>query len=369
MISILLVDDQPELLEISRIFLERDGDLQVDTAISAESALVMLREKKYDAVVSDYNMQGMDGISFLHEFNNQAIDKPFIIFTGRSREDIVIRALNAGADFYLQKSGDPVTQYAELRNMVNQAVMRKRMEEALIRSEINHRTIVECIEDSIYMVDKNCRYLFMNAYHQKRLGITDGKYAGRDYSEFHSPEETKRFVAAVKESIESGRSVQDEYCRDDRWFIRRLNPVRNETLERWFAVTVISAETTGRRQAEEAFRITDESYRILVEATQDSIYTVDPEGRYLFMNSHHKDRLGIRNDSYLHRPYSDFHSADQARRFADAVQTVVAGKKPHEDTYSQDGRHFIRRMYPIFNSSHEAVTSVSVISIETTGRR
>jgi PAS domain S-box-containing protein len=368
MIKILLVDDMPELTDIARIFLEKEGDIKVDTAISAEEALVMLKERKYDAVVSDYQMHGMDGIEFLTEFMKRAIDKPFIIFTGKSREDIVIKALNSGADFYLQKSGDPVSQYAELRNMINQAVMRKRVEDALIRSEINHRTIVEAIDDSIYLVDKNCRYLFMNAYHQHRLGITDGNYEGRDYAEFHSRAETERFARLVKESIDSGKSVQDEYKRGSRWFVRRLSPVRNETLERVFAVTVISAEATGRKKIEEALRFADENYSILVEATQDSIYTVDPEGRYLFMNSHHRNRLAINGDSYKLRHYDEFHTPDETRVFTDHLRQVVEKRKVFEDTYTRNDKSFLRKMYPIFDYAGEAVTAVAVISIDTTCR-
>ncbi|WP_321508017.1 response regulator [uncultured Methanoregula sp.] len=364
MITILLVDDQPDLLELTRIFLEKEGDLIVDTAVSAEEALRMLKAKKYDAVVSDYNMPEMDGIEFLDEFMKRAIDKPFIIFTGKSREDLVIRALNSGADFYLQKSTDPRSQYAELRNMVHQAVMRKRVEDALIRSEINHRNIVEAIEDSIYMVDKNSRYLFMNAYHQQRLGITDGNYIGRDYSEFHTPEECERFTCAVQESIESGKSVQDEYRSKGRWFIRRLSPVRNETLERIFAVTVISAETTGRKQVEEALQFTDENYQIVVEATQDSIYTVNPDGRYLFMNTHHKQRLGIDREKYYLRSYGDFHTPEENRIFSTSIRQVIQTKKSHEDTYTRNNRKFLRRMYPVFGSSKDNVTAISVISLE-----
>ena len=368
MISILLVDDQPELLEITRIYLEKEGDITVDTASSAEDAFRKLREGKYDAVVSDYNMPEMDGIEFLDEFMKQAIDKPFIIFTSKSREELVIRALNAGADFYLQKSGDPISQYAELRNMVIQAVMRKRAEDALIRSEINHRNIVEAIEDSIYLVDKNGRYLFMNAYHQQRLGISNGNYIGRNYREFHSPEESERFARVVRESIDSKKSVQDEYSNNGRWFIRRLSPVRNETLERVFAVTVISAETTGRKQVEEALRVTDENYRILVEATQDSIYTVDPKGKYLFMNGHHKQRLGLNDDDYHQRSYGDFHTPEENLVFSDAVRHVIETKSSHEDTYTRNERTFLRRMYPVFGASKDTVAAISVISLEITGR-
>ena len=368
MIKILLVDDLPDLLEIARLFLEKEGDLLVDTAVSAEEALLMLKERKYDAVVSDYEMRGMDGIEFLSEFMKRAIDKPFIIFTGKSREEIVIKALNTGADFYLQKSGDPVSQYAELRNMIHQAVMRKRVEDALIRSEINHRTIVEAIDDSIYLVDKNCRYLFMNTYHQHRLGITDGMYEGRDYADFHTPAETERFARLVKSSIESGRSVQDEYKQDGRWFVRRMSPVRNDALERVFAVTIISTEATGRKKIEEALRFADENYSIIVEATQDSIYTVDPEGRYLFMNSHHKQRLAIIGDTYKLRHYGDFHNPDENRVFTDHLIQVVKKREASEDTYTRNGKSFLRKMYPVFDHAGDAIIAVAVISIDTTCR-
>jgi DNA-binding response OmpR family regulator len=172
-IKILLVDDQPELLDITRIFLEKGGDIAVDTSTSAVTAIDMLREKKYDAIVSDYEMPQMDGIEFLKTIKRMGLEKPFIIFTGRSREEIVIEALNSGADFYLQKGSEPRVQFAELRNMIHQAVMRKRIEEALIQSETNYKTLVECTQDSIYMVDKRGRYLFMNSHHKNRLGISD----------------------------------------------------------------------------------------------------------------------------------------------------------------------------------------------------
>lgn len=63
-IKILLVDDQEELLDITRIFLEKGGDIVVETSTSAITAIEMLREHKYDAIVSDYEMPQMDGIEF-----------------------------------------------------------------------------------------------------------------------------------------------------------------------------------------------------------------------------------------------------------------------------------------------------------------
>ena len=56
---------------------------------------------------------------------------PFILFTGRSREEIVILALNEGADFYIQKGGDPKAQFTELSHKIHRAVERKNAADAI----------------------------------------------------------------------------------------------------------------------------------------------------------------------------------------------------------------------------------------------
>ncbi|MDO8841739.1 response regulator [Methanocalculus sp.] len=106
MINLLYVDDEPGLLEIGRLFLQKDSDINVDTAESAEIALESMKTMSYDAIVSDYQMPGMDGLAFLKAVRSSGDSIPFIIFTGKGREEVVIEALNQGADFYLQKGGE-----------------------------------------------------------------------------------------------------------------------------------------------------------------------------------------------------------------------------------------------------------------------
>lgn len=129
MIRVLLVDDDPAVLEVTKIFLEKSGDILVETKVSAARALSELNEdrERYDVVISDYAMPEMDGISFLKEVRNLGLDIPFILFTGKSREEVVIEALNSGADYYMQKDGDPKVLFAELSHQVRQASDRERL--------------------------------------------------------------------------------------------------------------------------------------------------------------------------------------------------------------------------------------------------
>lgn len=368
MITILLVDDQKVLLDITRIFLEKGGDITVDTALSAQEALIMLSQKKYDAIVSDYEMPAMDGIEFLKTIKREGFEKPFIIFTGRSREEVVIEALNSGADFYLQKGSDPKVQFAELKNMIQQAVMRKRIEEALLQSETNYRTLVESTEDSIYMVDRNGRYLFMNTHHKTRLGISPDSEITMNYADIHPPEESERFLALVREVIRTASPLQDEYERDGRWFIRTMSPVKNAIIEMTIAVTVISTEITKTKHLENALADLEAQYLTLIESTRDSIYTVDRDCRYLFMNSHHKQRLGIISDQYKGRHYKDYHTKEASERFSQSVQRVFSTGKPCKDQYMSENRFFIRTFSPVRNQQSGETTAVVVISIEPADR-
>lgn len=151
--SVLYVDDEPALLAIVKAFLEHSGALTVETVSSGREALALLGKQDYDAVVADYQMPDMNGIGLLKEIRRRFGDLPFILFTGRGREEVVVEALNCGADGYVQKGGDPRSQFAELEHWVVQAVERRRAVMALRDSEERYRTLFEGANDPIFIFE------------------------------------------------------------------------------------------------------------------------------------------------------------------------------------------------------------------------
>jgi PAS domain S-box-containing protein len=127
---ILLVDDEPAYLNLASIYLERSG-FSVKTTSSATEAFKELDCNRFDAIISDYLMPDMDGITFLKEICTTNPELPFIILTGKSREEIAIEALNSGADFYLQKGGHPTAQFVELSHNIVKAVEKRRLNESI----------------------------------------------------------------------------------------------------------------------------------------------------------------------------------------------------------------------------------------------
>lgn len=138
----------------------------------------------------------------------------------------------------------------------------RRSEEALRTSEEKYRSLVESTGDSIYLVNRQYRYLFVNKVHLARLGSSFEAFQGKFYSEIHSPEETREFVEMVDRVFATGESAQHEHLsrRDNRFFLRTLSPVKDAEGSTT-AVTVVSKDISRFKQMEEKLRalsLTDE---------------------------------------------------------------------------------------------------------------
>ncbi|HWQ66831.1 MAG TPA: response regulator [Methanospirillum sp.] len=133
MTRVLLVDDEPVLLDLGRQILERKFGFSIDIASSGEEALSRVQSVRFDAIISDYAMPVMDGLDLLRKIREKDKQIPFILFTVKEREEVVIEAINSGANFYVQKEEKPHVAFAELAHKVTQAV-------ELVRAEKNLRT-------------------------------------------------------------------------------------------------------------------------------------------------------------------------------------------------------------------------------------
>lgn len=125
-IDVLHVDDNPEMTELSLIFLERENDrITVHAAIDASEAQDAMAKTAFDCIVCDYDMPGLTGIQFLREVRESDEDLPFILFTGKGSEEVASDAIKAGVTDYLQKRGGS-EQYELLANRIENAVTQHR---------------------------------------------------------------------------------------------------------------------------------------------------------------------------------------------------------------------------------------------------
>lgn len=211
-ISVLYVDDERELLSIGKIFLERSGEFGVTTALSAKEGLDLLSVSRFDVIISDYLMPDMDGIDFLKEVRVRHGPVPFILFTGKGREEVVILAINQGADFYLQKGGEPKSQFVELAHKVKQAVGKRNAELALQESERRYRSVIEDQTEFIARVDTNKTFLFANEAFCRYFNITREAITGKRFELNIHPEDVD-LVNRQESSLSREHPLVDFECR------------------------------------------------------------------------------------------------------------------------------------------------------------
>ncbi|PWR74590.1 hypothetical protein DLD82_08380 [Methanospirillum stamsii] len=208
---ILIVDDEPALLEIARLFLEKSGNIEAICCSSALEGLSLLLSESFDAIVSDFDMPDVNGIEFLSCLRSNGYNIPFILFTGRGREEVVIEALNRGASYYIRKGGSPKAQFTELSHVIHQAVIKNRYEEKIRESERLIYSIFHHLPDPAYAIDTRGCVLAWNHGMEELTGVNSGNIIGKsDYSE-KIPFYASSKIAVADTLIHSGVTPPDSW--------------------------------------------------------------------------------------------------------------------------------------------------------------
>lgn len=220
MIRILLVDDEPDLLELERHILEQKYGFSTLTASSGEEALTIFHEKQVDAIISDYSMPKMDGITLLRRIRQENTNIPFILFTIKEKEEIAIEALNSGATFYVQKETLPQIVFAELAHNIHKSVELFRAEKnlkiqrdlALANSQAKslEETLLLCSRAILDVSGTDGVAIYLNENGQYTLAIISG--GSPDYT----LERTQGQMAPLINSVAEGHG---KLFRDDNQII------------------------------------------------------------------------------------------------------------------------------------------------------
>ncbi len=215
MLSLLYVDDEADLLELGKLFLEKGGEFSVVTENSAGQGLQKLADCRFDAIISDYQMPGMDGIELLKQVRSRFGSLPFILFTGRGREEVVIEAINNGADFYVQKGGDPLAQFAELRYKILIALERRQAVDALRIENEKNRGLMDHANDAIFIADAETGMLIdANRKAQDLIGRSLDEIRAMHQSALHPRENNDLYKEYFAEHAREGTGLQAEIVVD-----------------------------------------------------------------------------------------------------------------------------------------------------------
>ncbi|HEY1015598.1 MAG TPA: response regulator transcription factor [Herpetosiphonaceae bacterium] len=127
---LLIVDDEPSVVDVIRARFEREG-FAVGEAGSGEEALRRLGEESYDLVILDIGLPGIDGFETLRRLRADGRDQPVLLLTARGDEVDRVVGLELGADDYVVKPFSPRELVARIRALLRRTAEATRLRQKL----------------------------------------------------------------------------------------------------------------------------------------------------------------------------------------------------------------------------------------------
>ena len=213
-VRVLMVDDDPVHLELSQRFLTRQSNEYEIVAVETfDEALDELDASTFDAAVCDIDLAEADknGLDILERIRSQGKTTPVIIFTGKSREEFAIQALNLGADYYLRKSSINIENlYAELSYYILTAVEKQRTKRALAESEKRAQTILDTAGTVIVAFDQDLKITMANRKALEVLEYGEKELLGKNWIDTFLLEEDREKIEHYLRDLLAGKAKPDE---------------------------------------------------------------------------------------------------------------------------------------------------------------
>ncbi len=198
-ISVLYVDDELPHLMLAKEYLERSGLMELTCVSSGGEAIERLKDEEFEVIVSDYLMQDMNGIELLRYVRTHLGHIPFLIFTGKGKEDVVISALNSGADYYIRKGSEPETQFLELEQRIIQAHKRHQTGQELSAREELYQAVLTVQREFFVDFLPDYTIIRVNEGYAQLHGTIPADLIGKKFTDGISDDERAALAAVISQ--------------------------------------------------------------------------------------------------------------------------------------------------------------------------
>jgi diadenylate cyclase len=295
MITVLLVHDNTELLDHTRSYLEKMGEVRVDAVQSTKQALDILKNRNYDIIVSYSHLPRINGIEFLADMSGIDLLKylkargssiPFILYTRNDSGRMILEDINSATEVAIPGISDSRRAIPELREMILQAVMRKKVERDLnARCEL----LGDILNATPLWVARitNGAFEWVNERMSRGLGYDEGALNGKVLNEifpgFQEYEEAMREIRIRTDTHGWGYTSTRLVKKDGTPVECRL---RLRSVEIGPAATeiLVCEDITDEKKLKESLRESDLRYRELLQNSQSLIMKIDTDGMITFFN-------------------------------------------------------------------------------------
>jgi PAS domain S-box-containing protein len=277
-IHVLHVDDDSSLQEITKLMLlDLNSSLEIDHACCVDEGLSKLTVGHYDVVVSDYDMPLKNGLDFLRELRQHKNMVPFILFTGKGREDVAVTALNLGAEGYFHKQGSPETVYGELAHGITLVTEKAKAKSALEASEKRYHTLMNNAAEAIFIHDTKGKILDVNQQACKNLQYTREELLSKSIKDISVTAEDDKQVSQVWLKVLAGNTInlQSTQIRKDKSKFPVEVTLTTISFDKEKLVIALVRNVTERKKAEDYLKFSKEFSESVINSVGEVLLVID----------------------------------------------------------------------------------------------
>ena len=292
MITVLLVHDNTDLIDATRMFLERLGEIRVDSVNSTKQAIDILKNRSYDVIVSYYHMPSVDGIEFVGDMNGVEFLKyirqhgnttPFVLYARNPGNKVVLEDINNATEMVV----GPRTPLSDLRDIIKQVVMRKRSERDQVARYDLLNLLLSATPLAICRV-RSGKMEWVNGPMVSMLGYGDGELVDKEFSMvFPGKEEFDQACREISIRVDKdgfGNSDTELRRKDGSLIQCRLRTRKVDPSDPSKGDMFVAEDMTERVRLLESLKQSEIKYREFVKESQSIVIKVDPAGTITFFN-------------------------------------------------------------------------------------
>ena len=283
--KLLLVEDDPVVARFLLALVSESGaGFELIHIRRLADALQCLEHTIVDLILLDLGLEDSWGIETLIKVHAHAPATPIVVLTGDHDEELGVKALQEGAQDYLVKGQ---VDGRTLIRSIRYAIERKRTMEALQQNYNLLRAVSEVSRDAFYVKDRQGRYLMINSVGAGFLGRPVEDIIGKDDTEVFSPDTARRILERDRRIMECGEPETYESVSTAAGVTRRFRATKGPYYDQQgnvIGLVGMSHDITEHKQAEQALRESEESFRMMATHVPVGIFRTDARGDYLFVN-------------------------------------------------------------------------------------
>lgn len=341
--KILHLEDSPADAElVSALLVSEWPDCEIEEVSTKEGFVDRLETRRYDIILSDFNLQTFDGVEALRLAYQRAPETPFIFVSGTLGEDTAIEAVRAGAQDYVLKD-----RMRRLLAAIPRALsdhQERRARRAVEEAHLRLASVLESTPDFVGMTGIDGRAFYINQAGLRMLGLGEGQDPGMlSLKDFYPPEVARQIFAEIVPA-----AVRDGTWSGETTLLTRGGktiPVSQVMIAHKVAdgqvqyLSTIMRDLTAAKAAESRIR----EQADLINKARDAIIVSDLEDRVTFWNQGAERVTGWSAAEAARRTFAEiFGEACAAQLFAWREALAAADEWRGElRLISKQGRPFV----------------------------